>query len=96
MKSIAEHLRDVLTEEGMTYAWRGRPDELLEAYQRTGGKVSHPFNRLDAVISAARKSPLFEPHGYIKCCDCHGVRETYHRVYVLKGCSPQDEIEARR
>lgn len=82
--TIAEALRTEMLETTSERAWAGDPDLLLSAYEKAGGSVSHPLNRIAAVIQAARRSKLFEQDGYIRACDCTGMREILHPVFKLK------------
>lgn len=82
--TIAEALKQAMLEENATHAWVGDPDLMLSAYKKSGGSIIHPLNRIAAVVSAARKSKLFEQKGYIRACDNSGRREILHPVFVLK------------
>lgn len=82
--SIAEALKQTMLEEKAKYAWSGDPDLMLTAYGKSGGRVIHPLDKIAAVVSAARKSKLFEQKGYIRACDSSGRREILHPVFVLK------------
>ena len=82
--SLAEALKSEMLEAKAVRAWCGDPDLCLAAYERTGGRVQHPLNRIKAVLDAARRSALFEQHGYIRACDATGRREVLHPVFKLK------------
>ena len=82
--TIAEALKQTMLEEKAKHAWAGDPDLMLTAYRKSGGRVIHPLDRIAAVISAARKSKLFEQKGYIRACDSSGRREILHPLFVLK------------
>ncbi len=84
MTTLAEHLRDELCLRARGYAWSGDPDLCISAYQRSGGRVEHPLNRIKAVLDAARRSNLFVQDGYIRACDGAGRREILHPVFKLK------------
>ena len=73
-----------MLEENAKYAWSGDPDLMLTAYSKSGGRIVHPYNRIAAVVSAARNSKLFKQKGYIRACDSSGRREILHPVFVLK------------
>lgn len=68
-KSIAEHMKDILMERGMTHIWYGDLDEIHECakragmYQRSGN--THPLAINNRVLSALDRSNLFRK-GYIK------------------------------
>jgi hypothetical protein len=83
-KTIAEHARDVLVENGETQLWAGNPEPCLDAYARTGGIRIHPLNRIKSVIDAARRSTLFVHGGYIRAHDTTGAREILHPVFKLR------------
>lgn len=84
MPTIAECLRDEMVLTQAKRAWDGDPDLCLTAYEKSGGKVVHPLNRIKAVLDAARNSPLFEQLGYIRACDATGCREIKHPVFTLR------------
>lgn len=91
MPTLAEHLKQVMLEENIDHVWAGDPDPLIEAYLRSGGKVYHPLNRIQATLAAARRSKLFVHDGYIRACDSSGTREILHPVFALKKeASPVD------
>lgn len=83
--SIAAALKKKMLETKETRAWAGDPDLLLSAYGLSGGSVEHPLDRIQAVITAARRSKLFEQRGYIRACDSAGRREVLHPVFKLVG-----------
>lgn len=70
--------------QGREFAWAGDPELLIEAYQKTGGKIQHPMAKIKAVLDAARKSDLFEKCGYVKAHDCRGNREIHHPLFKVK------------
>lgn len=91
--TIAEALRDAV----LTYAiatdqaphevtiWKGNPDLLHEAYERAGREQTHPLNTTDSVISAVRRSPLFERDGYIRAHTRTGVeRQVLYATFKLR------------
>lgn len=82
--TLAEHLRDEMLASGATCAWAGDPDLCLSAYQRSGGCVVHPLNKIKAVLDAARRSKLFKHDGYIRACDASGTREILHPMFALR------------
>ena len=84
MPTLAEHLRDEMRANERTHAWAGDPDLCIGAYLRSGGRVEHPLNKIKSVLDAARRSPLFVHDGYIRACDCTGMREILHPVFILK------------
>lgn len=84
MPTLAEILRDEVVQTKSKRVWSGNPDLCLSAYEKSGGKIIHPVNRIKAVLDAARKSSLFEQAGYIRACDATGRRETKHPVFVLR------------
>lgn len=81
--TLAECLRDEMLESGTEYAWAGLPDLMLAAYQRSGGVVVHPLNRIKAVVNAADRSILFEKQ-FIRACDSAGRREILHPLFSLR------------
>jgi hypothetical protein len=88
-KQLAEYLRDEMILQGRKKAWAGDPDLCLEAYEKFGGKVEHPLNRIKATLDAARRSDLFIHMGYIQACDCTGRREIGHPYFVLSQATEQ-------
>lgn len=88
-KSIAEHARDVLLEQKLSEICAIEVDACLEAYRRSGGRVSHPYDRIRAVIQAVRESVLFVPDGYIRACDNSGEREINHPNFRLAEAGPR-------
>lgn len=89
MSTIAECLREIMVEQQADVAWAGEPDLLLAAFAKFGGQVTHPLNRIQAVISAARNSKIFESDGFIRACDSTGRREVLLPVFKLKGSAPE-------
>lgn len=87
MKTIAEHLKDIMLESNIEYAWQGNHGILTEAYSRTGRKLIHPLNRIKAVMNSVARSDLFVHSGYIKAVDISGRREVNHRCFKLKDAS---------
>lgn len=83
-KTLAQHLKDVMTEQKAKRAWAGDPNLCLDAYERSGGTRIHPLNRIKSVLDAARRSPEFKQEGYIRACDATGRREILHPVFILK------------
>jgi hypothetical protein len=57
--SLAQALRHEMIARKARYAWAGDPDLLLEAYDKAGGAIQHPLDRIQAVLAAARRSLLF-------------------------------------
>lgn len=84
MTTIAEALREEMIELGRTLVWSGDPDLCLGAYERTSGRIEHPLNRIQAVLKAAKASPLFVSAGAIRACDRSGSREIRYPVYKLR------------
>ncbi|MBB4867405.1 hypothetical protein HNP46_006318 [Pseudomonas nitritireducens] len=82
-KTIAEHARDVLLEQNLFEICAIEVDICHEAYRRSGGRVSHPYDRIRAVIQGVRDSELFVPDGYIRACDNSGEREINHPNFRL-------------
>ncbi len=83
-KTLADHLKEEMLKQGVSEVWAGDPDLCISAYMRSGGRVSHPLNKIKAVLDAARRSPLFKHDGYIRACDSSGSREIRHPVFALK------------
>ncbi|MFM0416035.1 hypothetical protein [Paraburkholderia aromaticivorans] len=88
--SIATALRELMLELEADVAWAGEPDLLLAAYEKFGGRVGHPLDRIQAVIGAARKSSLFVQDGYVRACDSSGKREVLLPAFKLKAASSGD------
>jgi hypothetical protein len=68
-KSIAEHMRDILIENGRTSVWYGDLDEIHECAKRAGmyekNGNTHPLAINNRVLTALDRSNLFRK-GYIK------------------------------
>lgn len=85
MKTIAGHLKDIMTEQNVTYAWQGNHALLTEAYARSGRTTAvHPLDRIKAVMNSVARSDLFEHSGYIRAVDASGSREIQHRCFKFK------------
>lgn len=80
---------------GEEVIWAGEPELCLKAYRRTPGTIEHPLNQIAAVISAVRKSPLFEHFAYIRAIDLAGRREVPHPVFRLKETQSSDTPSSR-
>lgn len=80
---IDQALKGLMLEQKSKRAWAGDPDLLLGAYKVSGGKIVHPENRVKAVLSALRKSALFQQPGYIRASDRTGRREVLHAFFTL-------------
>lgn len=83
MATIAECARNEMLRTEREVIWAGEPDLCLAAYELSGGRVIHPLDRIQAVINAVRKSPMFKQDGYIRACDSGGRREVLHPVFML-------------
>lgn len=84
-KTLAEHARDVMLEEGVDCIWRGMFGLCDEIYSRSNGKIGHPVARQHAVIASIRKSSLFEPAGKIRAASgLKSNREVLHSRFKLK------------
>ena len=88
-KTLAQHLADVMSEQGEEQIWVGNPNPLHDAYKRSGGRVVHPVDRMKSVIDAARRSSLFYRGGYVRACDNTGRREILRPLFVLKRSNTQ-------
>lgn len=93
--TIAEALKSEMLKENTTVAWAGEPDLLLSAYSLAGGRVTHPLDRIEAVIAAARRSKLFVKDGYIRACDSSGRREILHPCFKLAQPVVTETIEGK-
>ena len=82
--TIAEAVKTEMVARKIDSVWSGEPDLCISAYIKTGGKVSHPSNRIKAVIDAVRNSDLFYSDGYIRACDSTCKREILHPCFKLK------------
>lgn len=51
-KTLAEHTADVMRERGETRVDIGELEILSDAYERSGGTISHPLDRNMAVTNA--------------------------------------------
>lgn len=60
MKSIAEHMADILKENGYKYVWKGDIDLIEECADRAQMKTLHPLRRINNVLAALDRSSLFE------------------------------------
>ena len=89
--TIAEALQNEMIKGKAKRAWAGDPDLLLAAYEASGGSVRHPMDRIAAVISAARRSNLFQQGKYIRACDSSGRREILHPCFELAQPAPDAE-----
>lgn len=89
--TIADHIEDVMREQGLKRIWAGDPNTCHEIYERFGGKRSHPLNRIKSVIDAARRSPKFSHGGYIRACDGSGRREILHPTFVLSAINDKED-----
>ncbi len=92
--TIADALRDLIFETATDEdrdpydlsIWLGDPNLLQSAFMRARGESSHthPLNDQDAVMSAVRRSPLFERVGTIPAHSRTGMaREVRYAVYKL-------------
>lgn len=71
-KTLADHVIDVMLEKDYCDI-SGADIELLgEAYERFGGKISHPLDRNVATMAAVRRSQKFEHDGLIRAADSMG------------------------
>lgn len=92
--TIAEALRELLLERAVEegrdpydyYIWQGDPNLLQSAYLRARGRSAHthPLNDMDAVMSAMRRSTLFERVGSIPAHSRTGMaKEVRYAAYKL-------------
>jgi hypothetical protein len=68
-KTVAEHMADILREQGRSSVWYGDLDEIHECARRSGmydrSGCTHPLAINNRVLSGLDKSPLFTK-AYIK------------------------------
>jgi len=85
MKSIAEHMADILKENGYKYVWKGDIDLIEECADRAQMKTLHPLRRINNVLAALDRSSLFEKK-YLLACNLTGGSSINRRFrcFVLK------------
>lgn len=87
MKTIAEHAKDVLSENGVNGVMYGDSHLLEDIASRAGvrTKVKHPLNRWKAVLAGLERSPDFEKF-YVTIHTTHN-RPRAVRSFRLKGAA---------
>lgn len=74
MKTIADHMVDVLKENKCSCVWMGDCDLIEECASRANVKGEHPLRRYKNVLAALERSDKFDK-GYLTACNVTGKGE---------------------